>query len=308
MRRALKFAGFGQVPVFACYGLEDETDAFELSRDCLMDAIKAAVYGDLLMNVSNRMRPYELRRGETDKLFDNWLTVAKADLVSGNYLSYRQNIKEIVRQFDAIPISDVTKPKVGIVGEILVKYHPVANNHLEKVLHEEGAEVVMPDFVDFFLYIAHDSIVKREILGGSRKDSIFAEIFIQFIEFFRRPMKNALLKSKHFRAPYSIKETARLASQFVSTGNMNGEGWFLTGEMVKLIEEGVENVVCLQPFACLPNHLTGKGVMHALRQHFERANIVAIDCEAGSSEVNQLNRLKLMLTIAKKILDAKKIR
>ena len=309
MRRALKFAGFGQVPVFACYGLEDETDAFELSRDCLTDAIKAAVYGDLLMNVSNRMRPYELRRGETDKLFAEWLTVAKADLVSGNYLSYRQNIKEIVRQFDEIPINEtLKKPKVGIVGEILVKYHPVANNYLEKVLHEEGAEVVMPDFVDFFLYIAHDSIVKREILGGSRKDSIFAEIFIQFIEFFRRPMKNALLKSKHFRAPHSIKETARLASQFVSTGNMNGEGWFLTGEMVKLIEEGVENVVCLQPFACLPNHLTGKGVMHTLRQHFERANIVAIDCEAGSSEVNQLNRLKLMLTIAKKILDAKKIR
>ena len=308
MRRALKFAGFGQVPVFACYGLEDETDAFELSRDCLMDAIKASVYGDLLMNVSNRMRPYELRCGETDKLFEEWMTIAKADLVRGNYLSYRGNIKEIVRQFDAIPIDEkLIKPKVGIVGEILVKYHPVANNFLEKVLHEEGAEVVMPDFVDFFLYIAHDAIVKREILAGSRRDKIFAEIFIQFIEFFRRPMKNALLKSKHFRAPHSIKETARRAGQFVSTGNMNGEGWFLTGEMVKLIAEGVENVVCLQPFACLPNHLTGKGVMHTLRQHFERANIVAIDCEAGSSEVNQLNRLKLMLTIAKKILPAQRI-
>ncbi len=304
LRRALKFAGFGQVPVFACYGLPDETDAFELSRDCLMDAIKASVYGDLLMNVSNRMRPYEIRRGETDKLFEEWMTIAKADLVDGNYLSYRKNIKEIVRQFDAIPIKDGGKPKVGIVGEILVKYHPVANNFLEKVLHEEGAEVVMPDFVDFFLYIAHDAIVKQEILGGSRKERIFAELFIKFIEFFRLPMKNALKNSKHFRAPYSIKETARLASQFVSTGNLNGEGWFLTGEMVKLIEEGVENVVCLQPFACLPNHLTGKGVMHTLRQHFERANIVAIDCEAGSSEVNQLNRLKLMLTIAKKLLPA----
>ncbi len=307
MRRALKFAGFGQVPVFACYGLPEETDAFELSRDCLMDAIKASVYGDLLMNVSNRMRPYELRRGETDKLFAEWMTLAKADLVDGNYFSYRRNIKEIVRQFDAIPIDEtLAKPKVGIVGEILVKYHPVANNFLERVLAEEGAEVVMPDFVDFFLYCAHDAIVKRELLGGSRRDSIFAELFIKFIEFFRLPMKNALLKSKHFRAPHSIKDTARLASRFVSTGNLNGEGWFLTGEMVKLISEGVENVVCLQPFACLPNHLMGKGVMHALRQHFERANIVAIDCEAGSSEVNQLNRLKLMLTIAKKLLPPQK--
>ena len=308
LRRALKFAGFGQVPVFACYGLPDETDSFILSRDCLMDTIKASVYGDLLMNVSNRMRPYELRRGETDKLFAEWMTIAKADLVDGNYLSYRKNIKEIVRQFDAIPIDEnLIKPKVGVVGEILVKYHPVANNFLEKILHEEGAEVVMPDFVDFFLYIAHDAIVKRELLGGSRRDKIFAEIFIQLIEFFRRPMKNALLKSKHFRAPRSIKETARLASQFVSTGNLNGEGWFLTGEMVRLIVEGIENVVCLQPFACLPNHLTGKGVMHTLRQNFDRANIVAIDCEAGSSEVNQLNRIKLMLSIAKKVLTPQKI-
>ena len=306
MRRALKSAGFGQVPVFACWGLE--TDSFELSRDCLIDAIKASVYGDLLMNVSNRMRPYEIHRGETDKLFDECMTAAKADLVDGNYLSFRSNVKNFVRMFDAIAIDEnLSKPKVGIVGEILVKYHPVANNFLEKVLHEEGAEVVMPDFVDFFLYCAYDEIVKRELLGGSRKDKFFSEIFIQFIEFFRRPMKNALKNSRHFHAPHSIKDTAKLASQFVSTGNLNGEGWFLTGEMVKLIDEGVENVVCLQPFACLPNHLTGKGVMHALRQNFERANIVAIDCDAGSSEVNQLNRLKLMLTVAKKILHEKKI-
>ena len=306
MRRALKFAGFGQVPVFACYGLENETDSFVLSQNCLIDTIKASIYGDLLMNVSNRMRPYEINRGETDNLFAKWMIEAKNDLQNGNYFSYRRNIKEIVRQFDSIPISDVKKPKVGIVGEILVKYHPVANNFLEKVLHDEGAEVVMPDFVDFFLYIAHDAIVKRELLGGSRKDAIFAEIFIKFIEFFRLPMKNALKNSKNFRAPHSIKETARLASNFVSTGNLNGEGWFLTGEMVKLIVEGVENVVCLQPFACLPNHLTGKGVMHRLRQAYDGANIVAIDCDAGSSEVNQLNRIKLMLTIAKKLLPRRK--
>ena len=227
LRRALKFAGFGQVPVFACYGLPEETDAFELSRDCLMDAIKASVYGDLLMNVSNRMRPYELRRGETDKLFSEWMTLAKADLVDGNYLSYRRNVREIVRQFDAIPIDEtLTKPKVGIVGEILVKYHPVANNFLERVLAEEGAEVIMPDFVDFFLYVAYDSIVRRELLEGSRREKFFAELFIQLIEFFRRPMKNALQSSKHFRAPHAIKDTAKLASRFVSAGNLAGEGWF----------------------------------------------------------------------------------
>ena len=302
MRRALKFAGFGQVPVFACWGLENETDAFELSRDCLMDAIKASVYGDLLQNVLNRMRPYEINRGETDKLFAQWMTLAKNDLLDGNYFSYRKNIKEIVRQFDAIPINDVQKPKVGIVGEILVKYHPVANNFIEKVLHDEGAEVVMPSFVDFFLYCAYDSIVKRELLGGTRKDKIFAEIFIKFIEFFCLPMKNALKSSKHFRAPNDIKHTAKLASKFLSNGNLNGEGWLICGEMVELIESGVKNIVGLSPFACLPNHIILKGTLHALRENFDDVNVVAIDCDAGSSEVNQLNRIKLMLTIAKKLL------
>ena len=300
LRKAIKNAGFPKVPVFACYGLPDETDDFELSRDCLMDAIKAAVYGDLLMNVKNRMMPYEIRQGETKKLFDEWMITAKQDLIEGNFLTFRRNIKTIVKQFDAIEIDEtIQKPKVGIVGEILVKYHPVANNHLENILMSEGAEVVMPDFVDFFLYTAYDAIAKRKLLDGSRKDRIFAEIFIQLIEFFRRPMKSALEKSKHFRVPYSIKETAKLASRHVSIGNMAGEGWFLTGEMVKLIEEGINNVICLQPFGCLPNHITGKGVMHELRSSYEGANIVAIDCDAGSSEVNQLNRIKLMLAVAK---------
>ena len=305
LRKAIKAAGFSQVPVFACWGLPDETDEFEMGRDCLMDAIKSAVYGDLLMNMKNRMQPYEVRRGTTQQLFDECMVTAKNDLISGNYLSFRRNIKAFVKQFDAIEINEnLRKPKVGIVGEILVKYHPVANNHLEQVLMNEGAEVVMPDFVDFFLYIAYDSITKRKLLDGSRKDRIFSEIFIQLIEFFRRPMKSALSKSKHFRTPYSIKKTAELASRHVSCGNMAGEGWFLTGEMVKLIEEGINNVICLQPFGCLPNHITGKGVMHELRSTYDGANIVAIDCDAGSSEVNQLNRIKLMLSVAKEQIKA----
>ncbi len=307
MRRALKYAGFGQVPVFACYGLPEETDAFELSRDCLMDAIKASVYGDLLQNVSNRMRPYEIRRGETDKLFAEWMTLAKADLVDGNYLSFRRNVREIVKQFDAIPIDEnLIKPRVGIVGEILVKYHPVANNFIEKLLHDEGAEVIAPDFVDFFLYVTYDAIVRRELLGGSYRDKIFAEMFIGLVEFFRRPMANALRESKHFRAPHSIKETARQASRFVSLGNLAGEGWLICGEMVALIEEDVKNIVCLSPWACLPNVITAKGAMHTLRENFENVNIVAIDCDAGISVTNQENRIKLMLSVAKKLLPARR--
>ena len=255
------------------------------------------------MNVTNRMRPYELRRGDTDRLFAEWMVRAKADLVDGNYLSYRRNIKELVRQFDAIAIDETAvKPRVGVVGEILVKYHPVANNDLERVLADEGAEVLMPDLIDFFLYCAYDSIVKHELLGGSRRDMIFAELFIKFVEFFRLPMKNALRDSKHFHAPHDIKETARLAGKFVSTGNWSGEGWLICGEMVSLIEAGVKNIVCLQPWACLANVITAKGVLHALRESYDNANIVAIDCDAGISVTNQENRLKLMLGVAKKVL------
>ena len=299
LRQALKFAGFPQVPVFACYGLPDETDAFELNRDCLIDAIKASVYGDLLMNVKNRVEPYEIEKGSTEKLHRTWMERVKKDLHDGNYFSYRKNIRQIVQDFDRLPMKNIVKPKVGIVGEILVKYHPVANNDIEKVLLREGAEVVMPEFVDFFLYSAYDSVVKRKLLDGTRKEKFFAQIFIRIIEFFRSPMKKALEQSKKFRAPRSIYETAELASKIVSTGNMAGEGWFLTGEMVKLIEEDVPNVICLQPFGCLPNHITGKGVMHSLRHEYPGANVVAIDCDAGASEVNQLNRIKLMLAVAK---------
>ncbi len=300
LRLALRHAGFGQVPVFACYGLPEETDSFVLGRECLMDAIKASVYGDLLMNVKNRMLPYELVKGSTNRLYEKWMEKAKRDLVEGNYFSFRKNVKDIVKEFDGIPIDEeLWKPKVGIVGEILVKYHPVANNDIEKVLMKEGAEVVMPDLTDFFLYTAYDAVVKRKLLAGTQKEQIFSKLFIQIIEFFRRPMRHALEKSRHFRHPRSIEETAKLAERHVSLGNMAGEGWFLTGEMVKLIEEGVPNVVCLQPFGCLPNHITGKGVLHGLRTSYEGANFVAIDCDAGSSEVNQLNRLKLMLAVAK---------
>lgn len=300
LRQALKYAGFGQVPVFAVHGLADETDAFKLDRNMLIDAIKAAIYGDTLMNVRNRMMPYEITQGSVKTLFNKWLSRAKAEITAGSYFKFKKNIRQMVHDFDNLPIhEDLWKPKVGIVGEILVKYHPVANNHIEKVLMDEGAEVVMPDFVDFFLYSAYDPIAKHQILAGSYKEQFFGKLFIKVIEFYRQPMRKALRTSRHFRPPYSIYDTARLAKRHVSLGNMAGEGWFLTGEMVKLIEEGVPNVVCLQPFGCLPNHITGKGVLHELHSAYKGANITAIDCDAGSSEVNQLNRLKLMLAVAK---------
>lgn len=300
LRQALRYAGFGQVPVFAVHGLPEETDAFHLTRQMLISAVKAAIFGDILQNVRNRMLPYERQQGETQRLFDKWMARCKEVLKDGGYFRYQRTVKQMIKEFDHIPIDEhLWKPKVGIVGEILAKYHPVANNHIERELLQEGAEVVMPDFVDFFLYSAYDPIVKHQLLDGSKKASFFGRMFINIINFYRAPMRKAMKASRHFRAPHKIDETARLAERHVSLGNMAGEGWFLTGEMVKLIDEGVPNVVCLQPFGCLPNHITGKGVMHELRTSYKGANITAIDCDAGSSEVNQLNRLKLMLAVAK---------
>ncbi len=305
LRRALKSAGFPQVPVFACHGLE--TDAFVMDRSAFVDAIKAGVYGDVLMNVKSRCLPYEIEKGSTEKLLRKWMDICKGELTSPSKRRYHTVIKGIVKDFDALPLNDkVRKPRVGVVGEILVKYHPVANNHLEDVLVAEGGEVVMPDFVDFFLYLGYDDINNYNLLDGKLKDKFLSLIFVRVLEHLRKPAVKALSRSKRFTPPSRIKDTAKFASRFVSLGNMAGEGWFLTGEMVKLLEHGVMNIVCLQPFGCLPNHITGKGVIHELRAAYETANIAAIDCDAGASEVNQLNRIKLMMAVAKE--QAKKER
>jgi predicted CoA-substrate-specific enzyme activase len=298
LRRALRNAGYPQVPVFACWGLEQ--DAFRLNASGFKDVAKAVVYGDLLQNVTNRMRPYELVPGSTDKLFAKWMKIVKDELDHGNFLKYRQTIQELVKDFDAIPlVPNLWKPKVGVVGEILVEYHPVANNHLEEVLAREGAEVVMPELANFLLYMAFDGITRHDILDGSWLNKVGAQMFIKVADFFMSPMRKALEKSEHFTAPVSIYKVAELAAQHVSLGNMAGEGWLLPGEMTKLMEEGVRNVVCLQPWACLPNHILGKGVFREIRRSYEDANLVAMDCDPGASEVNQLNRLKLMLSVAK---------
>ena len=307
MREALKDAGYPQIPVFACIGRESETDSFHLSSGCAIDVMKAITYGDLLMRVVNRIRPYELVPGSTMRLYDKCLKACKDELAHGNFFKYKKNIKAIVKEFDTIPINEeIVKPRVGIVGEILVKYHPVANNHLEEFLLAEGAEVIMPDLINFLEYMFYDDIVKRKLLDGKYIDKVKSEMAIQVLEFYRAPATKALRNSKRFTPAANIKELAELASKQVSLGNMAGEGWFLTGEMMELVECGVPNVICLQPFGCLPNHITGKGVMHALRDRYPGSNIIALDCDAGASEVNQENRIKLMLSVAKERIEAAK--
>lgn len=298
MRKALQNAGLSQVPVFACVGRE--TDDFKIKTEIWIDVIKATVYADLLIRLSNRTRPYEKVAGSVDVLYNKWRKIFMDEITNGNYLKFSNNIKKAVKEFDELALDEsITKPKVGIVGEILVKYHPTANNHVEKVLFDEGAEVVTPDLMDFFMYMAYDDIIRYKMLDGKWIDKAKSEIFIKVLEFFRKPMRKALRASKRFTAPYTIKEIANLTKPHVSLGNMAGEGWFLTGEMAKLIQEGVDNIICLQPFGCLPNHITGKGMIRELMRTHDGVNIVAIDCDAGISEVNQLNRIKLMLSVAK---------
>lgn len=298
MRKALENAGLNQVPVFACVGRE--TDDFKLDTDVWLDIVKATIYADLLTRLANRCRPYEQEIGSTDKLYQKWRKIFMNEISNGNYFKFSNNIKKAVQEFDNLPLNEnIRKPKVGIVGEILVKYHPTANNRIEKVLFDEGAEVVMPDLMDFFMYMAYDDIIRYKMFDGTWLDKTKSEIFIKVLEFFRKPMRKALKNSKRFNSPYTIKEIAELTKPHASLGNMAGEGWFLTGEMAKLIQEGVNNIICLQPFGCLPNHITGKGMIRELMRTHDDVNIVAIDCDAGISEVNQLNRIKLMLSVAK---------
>ena len=207
---------------------------------------------------------------------------------------------DMIRDFDSIPIREERKPRVGIVGEILVKYAPAANNYLVDLLEQEGAEANVPDLMGFMLYCFYNQVYKAENLGTSKKTALLSTIGIRAIETSLAPINRAYKKSRHFDPPASIYQLVKYAEPIVSIGNETGEGWFLTGEMIELIHSGVENIVCIQPFGCLPNHVVGKGVIKHIRSLYPMANIAAIDYDPGASEVNQLNRIKLMLATAGK--------
>ena len=223
-----------------------------------------------------------------------------------NFFVFQKMCRQMIQDFDAIPITSQIKPRVGVVGEILVKFAPAANNHLVDLLESEGAEAVVPDLIDFMMYCFYNQIYKAEELGMSKKTSLISRFGIWGIDFLRSGAAKALKKSTHFEPPTSIYKLVEYAKPIVSIGNQTGEGWFLTGEMVELIHSGADNIVCTQPFGCLPNHVVGKGVIKELRKQFPTSNIVAIDYDPGASEVNQLNRIKLMLSTAQKNLNAKK--
>jgi predicted nucleotide-binding protein (sugar kinase/HSP70/actin superfamily) len=231
------------------------------------------------------------------------MDICRASLYNFSFRIYRSNLARIVQEFDSLPITNKRKPRIGVVGEILVKFHPGANNHIVELIEQEGAEAAVPDILDFFLYCSYGPMYKGQHLGKSKLGIAGGRSAIYFLEQFRKPLKDALLLSKRFTAPLTIFELADKASRLLSIGNQAGEGWFLTAEMMELIESGVTNIACIQPFACLPNHVTGRGMLKGLKELYPAANITAIDYDASETEVNQINRLKLMLATAFKIIE-----
>ena len=301
VRRALKKAGFAHVPVisFSASGIEKNA-GFRLGVKLFNKMLQACIYGDLLMRVLYKTRPYESITGSANLLYENWNEICSQTIESGNFSDFKRNIEKIVHDFDALKLLDIQKPRVAVVGEILVKFHPVANNDIVTLLEAEGAEVVMPDLTDFVLYTLYNATYLEKYLGGKKSTKLISDVAIQYIETYRKPMRIALENSRRFKAPKTIQELGSYAEPIVSLCNQTGEGWFLTAEMVESIHIGAANIICVQPFACLPNHITGKGIIKELRRNYPLSNIVAVDYDSGASEVNQINRIKLMLSLAEK--------
>ncbi len=304
IRKALKNAGIEQIPVISvsAQGLE-KNPGLKYTPKMLNHALQALVYGDTFMRVLYRTRPYEAVPGSANALYEKWNEKVKKDIVKADFGTFKKNLKEIIKDFDELELLDIVKPRVGVVGEILVKYHPLANNDIVNLLEKEGAEAVVPDLLGFGHYSCYNSVQKEKYLGGTSVARTMSGVAIKVIEFYQKPMIDALEASKRFEAPVNIEKLGEYAEPIVSLCNQTGEGWFLTGEMMELIHTGVNNIVCTQPFGCLPNHVVGKGVIKEIRRRYPLANIVAVDYDPGASEVNQLNRIRLMLAGANKNLE-----
>ncbi|WMJ88115.1 2-hydroxyacyl-CoA dehydratase [Anaerocolumna sp. MB42-C2] len=301
LKLGLKQAGFENIPIISlnAVGL-GEQPGFKLSIRFINKCIMALIYGDLFMRVLYGSRPYEVHPGSSEALYRKWNELVKDNIRNGNKREFDHNIKNIVREFDQLEVTDIKKPKVAIVGEILAKYHPMANNGIISSLEEGGAEVVLPDLLDFLLYCLFNSEFKFKYLGGKRIKKNACEFSMVYLDRYRKVMKVELEKSKRFSPPTPIHKLANMASSVLSLGNQTGEGWLITAEMIECIESGINNILCVQPLACLPNHITGRGMFKPLKEKYPMANIMPIDYDPGISHVNQLNRIKLMLSVALK--------
>ena len=302
IRKALKDAGFGNVPVisFNIVGME-KMPGFKITVPLMEKLLKTVIYGDLLQKMLTKNRAYEVNKGETQKLFDSWMKKCKELLVKSNNKEFKQSIYDIVNDFEKIELdTSIEKPKVGIVGEVLIKYHPFGNNFVADLLEKEGAEVILPDFMGFVKFMATHKITFNNLLNTNKTSSKIMKAAIHLIDILEKDLKIALGSSKkNYLPPCDIWHLEDKVKDVLSIGNQTGEGWFLTAEMIEYIEHDIPNIICVQPFACLPNHVVGKGVIKTIREKYPDANISPVDYDPGASETNQANRIKLLMTVAK---------
>lgn len=297
IRKALNDANMSQVAILSLNlkGMNKQP-GFQPGIGFWHRLVMGMIYGDALQQVLYRTRPYEKVKGTAEALFHKWQKKCAEQLKKADFKSFKKNIRDLVDEFDHIDMSETMKPRIGLVGEIYVKFHPIANNHIVRMIEEEGGEIIVSGLADFFLYGQLDSQFRHKYLSGSWKDSFLSKTAVRLLEWYRKPYEQAVAKSRHFDSITSIYDIADEAKKYLSLGHEAGEGWFLTGDMIDLIHRGAKNIVCLQPWACLPNHVTGKGMIKTLKAAFPETNIVAIDYDPSASSVNQTNRLKLMLT------------
>ena len=302
IRKALKDAGFADIPVisFNVVGME-KMPGFKITPKLVEKLLKVVVYGDLLQKMLTKNRAYEVHKGETQKLYDTWMEKCKKLLEHSSMAEFKQSIYDMVEDFEKIKLdTSVEKPKVGIVGEVLIKYHPFGNNFVADKLEQEGAEVVLPDFMGFVKFMATHKITFNTLIKTDKFKAKIFKLAIKLIDILEKDERIALANSKKgYLQPCDIWELETKVKDILSIGNQTGEGWFLTAEMIEYIEHGIPNIVCVQPFACLPNHIVGKGVIKTIRDQFPYANIAAIDYDPGASEANQTNRIKLLMAVAK---------
>ena len=302
LRKALKKAGYGYIPVISLNvaGLEKDS-AFKLSAPMIERLLVAVTCGDLLMSLVNQVKPYEKTVGAAEALANRWVDTLTNEMSRPGYFAYgkvKNFYRAILDDFAAVPVNDIKKVRVGIVGEIFVKFSPLGNNELERFLVSEGAEVVMPGLLDFCMFAVYTTVNDWKLLGMKKKKGRIFAFVLWMLKILQNDLIKAVEKQGRFRAPVPFGKVEKLSEGLIHHGAKMGEGWLLTAEMAELIEEGVTNIVCAQPFGCLPNHIAGKGMMKPVKEKYPEANIVAVDYDAGATRINQENRIKLMLSNA----------
>ena len=312
LRKALEKADMAYIPVVSVNlsGLE-KNPGFSLTLPFIRKAVYAMMYGDIIVNVANQVRPYEVEFGAADAMIDRWSQQLVDGFQAGKGMSRRQmraNFDAICADFAAIPVEGEPKIRVGVVGEIYVKFAPLGNNNLEKFLLSEGVEPVVPGLTDFIIFKIYNRVADVELYGGKWIKKAGCSAFMKYIEACQRDMIAALEQSGRFRAPGTFQDLHKLVHGYLGDGNKMGEGWLLTAEMLELIHTGTNNIVCTQPFGCLPNHIVGKGMIRKLKDDYPYSNIVAIDYDPGATRINQENRIKLMLANAKGLTHQEPVR